>query len=103
MSDTQPTPLQDAVLHLPATVTIQLPKTPGWAALFTNAGLDDHRQYLAAQRRRYMSGPDRYERQIARIYRIPPRALGLTPPPLPIDGHAYHQRQRNRIKRRRRR
>lgn len=83
-------------------LTVDLPLTSGWAALFANAGLDAHRR-LAADRRRYMSGPDRWERKIARVYRIPPRLLGLTPPPLAIDGPAYRRRQKNRVKRGRRR
>jgi hypothetical protein len=52
--------------------------------------------------RLYWSGPDKSQRQIGRAYRIKPKLLGIGPPPLAIDGHAYHRRQRNRVKRRRR-
>lgn len=48
------------------------------------------------------SGPDKQQRQIGRVFGIKPKLLGVGPPPLAIDGHAYHRRQRNRIKRRRR-
>jgi hypothetical protein len=48
------------------------------------------------------SGPNRLERQIAHAYRLKPKQIGIGPPPLAIDGHAYHRRQRNRVKRRRR-
>lgn len=43
------------------------------------------------------------ERRICRAFRVKPRHIGLGVPPLAIDGHAYHRRQRNRVKRRRRR
>lgn len=82
-------------------MSIDLPLSIGWAQIFADATLDAQRR-LAADRRRYMSGPDRWERKLARVFRISPRLLGLTPPPLAINGHAYQQRQRNRVKRRRR-
>jgi hypothetical protein len=52
--------------------------------------------------RLYWSGPNKLERQIGHAYRIKPKLVGIGPPALAIDGHAYHQRQRNRVKRGRR-
>ncbi|MET9222340.1 hypothetical protein ABZX65_26750 [Streptomyces sp. NPDC003300] len=43
---------------------------------------------------------DPWVRAILRAYRLKPRHIGIGR--LAIDGHAYHRRQRNRIKRRRR-
>lgn len=61
---------------------------------------------LARQQRRLdrlaWSGPNRMQRQIARAFRIKPKLLGVGPPPLAIDGHAYRRRQKNRVKRRKR-
>ena len=42
------------------------------------------------------------QRRILKAFRLKPKHIGLGVPPLAIDGHAYHQRQRNRAKRRRR-
>ncbi|MEZ0067063.1 hypothetical protein ABIA32_003076 [Streptacidiphilus sp. MAP12-20] len=52
---------------------------------------------LAAAHRRAWSGPNKLERQIARAYRIPVRAL--MPTPLSALDAGYQQRQRNRRKR----
>lgn len=65
----------------------------------------EHEAQRAKQRRMnqlYWSGPGKLERQIGHAYRVKPKFVGVGPPPLAIDGHAYHQRQRNRVKRRRR-
>lgn len=43
------------------------------------------------------------QRTICRAFRVKPHHIGLGVPRLAIDGHAYRQRQRNRVKRRRRR
>lgn len=45
---------------------------------------------------------NRTARMIGRCFDVPPWVIGISPPPLAIDGHAYRRRQRNRIKRRRR-
>jgi hypothetical protein len=45
---------------------------------------------------------ERFGRHIAAVFDVPPWMLGIGVQPLAIDGHAYHRRQRNRIKRRRR-
>lgn len=45
---------------------------------------------------------ERFGRRIAAVFDVPPWMLGIGVQPLAINGHAYHRRQRNRIKRRRR-
>jgi hypothetical protein len=45
---------------------------------------------------------DRWARRIAKLFDVPPWITGASPPPLAIDGRAYRQRQRNRVKRGRR-
>lgn len=42
------------------------------------------------------------QRMICRAFRVKPHHIGLGVPRLAIDGHKYRQRQRNRVKRRKR-
>jgi len=80
----------------PPTLTLDLPWDGEWYLAFADAPARSTAHHPS---RREL---DRMRRQIARVFDVPLYIVGLAPPPLAIDGHAYHRRQRNRIKRRRR-
>ena len=60
----------------------------------------EHDERVAAAHRRAWSGPNRLERQILRAYKLSAQQIGTAP--RSAFSPAYRQRQRNRVKRRRR-
>lgn len=69
-------------------------------ATVSNAYREQHEERVAAAHRRAWSGPDKVERQILRAFGVSAQQIGSAPRSVFSPG--YRQRQRNRVKRRRR-
>lgn len=90
-------PPPDATIQL-TNLALDLPMDHGWELAFASVSVDDPTPVRPPTRREL----NRMARTIARCFDVPLWVVGVTPPPLAIDGHAYRRRQRNRVKRRRR-